>query len=294
MESEKDVEMWKTSTWPTKPSNQPLARKGGPCKCFLFSVFPSDNLSTIITDNQSLLYRVKMIYQQIAFVILALINHFALAITPVPVFQDEKVDGYVGYLSTAPTGDWLTSTYCYCAQPHHLHAAAADEGSFFQWEYYNYHRNATYIMQRQCEANHSERRTCVSSKRAQCEPESPDDCQGNMRCSYWPRSHTLEKKESSSGGGVTGDQAGDSWCMTIDDHWIYGTIDEITWNTQTRTLNGGDGQGRREQPEGDVLTLCEGLCQAQLGMPMLRGDKHARSRQEVFDRLDDMCESCRR
>lgn len=290
--SEKDVENVEeinVAHLATKSGSNAVGR-GSHRKCFLFNVSPSKSLSTILINIQSLLYTVNMIYQQIAFAILALLNHFALAITPISVSQDKKLDGYVGYLPAPPTGDWLMTTYCYCAQPHHLHAAAADEGAFFQWEYYNYHRNATYVMHRQCQANHSERRTCVSSKHAKCEPQHRGDCDQNMRCSYWPLPHAVGDGGSPDEGGY----AEDIWCMTIDDHSFLGTIDTIEWNGQARLLRKKDGQGVREQPNGDVSAICEGLCQTQVGMPMLKGDKHARSRQEVFEGLDDMCESCRR
>lgn len=235
-----------------------------------------------------------MLYQQTAFAGLALLNHLAHAVTPVAVGHDAKqygYVGYVGYLPTPPSGDWVTTTYCYCAQPQHLDAPHFDEGAFFQYEYYSHHRNTTYVMLHQCQANHDEWRTCVNSRNVQkCEPQSDVTCNAdmNMICSSWPRSHALGKRGFSSE-----EVKEDHWCMTLDFRVIGEMVDEITWNKQTRYLTKYGGQGRNEQPEGDVQAVCEGLCQDHVGMPMLRVDNNARSRQEVFVDVDDMCDTCR-
>ena len=75
-----------------------------------------------------------------------------------------------------------------------------------------------------------------------------------------------------------------------------GTSRGITWNKQERSLTEGGMQDRIEGPDGDAPALCEEWCQAKVGMPMLTGDKNenAKSHQEVFGDLDDMCDSCRR
>lgn len=139
----------------------------------------SQSLSPLLIVVRNLLHMVTMLYQQTAFLILTLLIRLALAITPVDKSQDEKLDGYVGYLPTPPTGDWLTATYCYCSQPHHLHqlqTPAADEGSFFQWEYYNYHQNATFIMHLLCERNHADDDDCVSAQGVLCASEPDNSC----------------------------------------------------------------------------------------------------------------------
>lgn len=224
-----------------------------------------------------------MLYQQTALAGLALLNRLALAFQPVAVSQDEnqelKLDGYVGYLSTPPTGDWLTTTHCYCEQPRRLDApnfeeGSVDVGSFFQYEYYNYHGNATYVMVRWCRVNHEGTRTCVTSNRATCERTLKDDCE--TLCSSWPRSHAPKD---------------DHWCMTLDDYGRYGSsmglMSVIFWNNQKRCLANTGGQGRREEPNDDAWAVCEGLCQAQVGMSSVSGH-----RQEVFEDLDDMCYGC--
>ncbi|CAF9921923.1 MAG: hypothetical protein ALECFALPRED_001975 [Alectoria fallacina] len=208
-----------------------------------------------------------MFEQHTAFLILTLLIRLALTITPVDKSQDKKLDGYVGYLPIPPTGDWLTATYCYCSQPHHLHqmhTPAADEGSFFQWEYYNYHQNATFIMHLLCKRNHAD----------------DDDCP-RKHCSLWKRTNALRKRKENV------------WCMERDKS---GTSRGITWNKQERSLTEGGMQDRIEGPDGDAPALCEEWCQAKVGMPMLTGDKNenAKSHQEVFGDLDDMCDSCRR
>ncbi|KAF6218172.1 hypothetical protein HO133_006131 [Letharia lupina] len=208
-------------------------------------------------------------------------------ITPVAIPQDNKIDGYVGYMPTPPTSDWLTTTYCYCSQPHHLQAPAFDEGSFFQWEYYNYHQNATFVMHRRCQANHAETRTCVNSKHVHCDLAVDGDCEGNMLCTSWPRARALRKRDA---GGVKKDH----WCMSLDDRGFLGVSDSIIWNTQERGLTRKGGQGRRGTSDGEVEAVCGGLCRGRVGMPMLEGDRNARSHQEVFEDLDDMCDSCRR
>ncbi|CAD6573760.1 MAG: hypothetical protein ASARMPRED_006283 [Alectoria sarmentosa] len=207
-----------------------------------------------------------VLYQQTVFLILTLLFRLALSITPVNKSQDEELDGYVGYLPTSPTGDWLTATYCYCSQPHQGHqlqTRAADEGSFFQWEYYNYHQNATFIMHLLCERNHAD----------------DDDCP-RKHCSLWKRPNALRKRKE------------DLWCMERDKS---GTSHGITWNKQERSLTDEGMQDRIEGPDGDAPALCEEWCQAKVGMPMLTGDKNknAKSHQEVFADLDDMCDSCR-
>lgn len=246
--------------------------------------------------------------QHTAFATLTLLHHLALAITPVSTPKDEKLDGYIGYLPTPPTGDWLLTTYCYCAQRHRLPAPAFDEGSFFQWEYYNYHRNATYVMHRLCQRNNAERESCVNSKHAHCIPERDGDCEGNMLCSSWPRgdakvfgkrdasfaSSSSSPSTSSFSSSEGAEVKKDHWCMTLDDHNFVGESDSMIWNTQERTLTKKGGQDRKEQADGDAWAVCEGLCGKKVGMPMLRGDKNARSHQEVFEGVDDMCDGCRR
>lgn len=40
--------------------------------------------------------------------------------------------------------------------------------------------------------------------------------------------------------------------------------------------------------------MCGALCEEKVGMRLLEGKKQARSHQEVFGEMDDMCEGCRR
>ena len=158
----------------------------------------------------------------------------------------------------------------------------ADPEICVEWEYYNYHANATFVMNRHCQANHAERRTCISTQYAICEDHG-GECQGNKRCSEWPAPYAHR----------IGPSTADTWCMTIEDHGIFGTIDAIWWNDQMRNLESYGGQGRGSPAQGDVLALCEGLCQAEIGMPVLKGAKHATNHQWVIQQMDDMCDSCK-
>lgn len=124
-----------------------------------------------------------------------------LSVAPVLITHDVRIPGYAGYLASLPSGDHLTTTYCYCSRSHPLPPPPPpsspspnpaeeepDQGSYFQYDYYNYHLNATFVLHRLCRANHKhDKRHCINNNRPLCVPELDGDCENNMICASFPR-----------------------------------------------------------------------------------------------------------
>ena len=75
----------------------------------------------------------------------------------------------------------------------------------------------------------------------------------------------------------------------------YHGADNIWFNGQMRDLSYMGSQGP-ELPSGlngmEAENVCEGLCQENLGAPVLRDASHPPSHQVVWTDMDDMCEHC--
>lgn len=72
-----------------------------------------------------------LLYNPIDLAFLVSFTQLATGISIVKIPPGNKAEGYVGYLATPPTRDWLLSTYCYCQTPQRLDPPKPDEGHFF-------------------------------------------------------------------------------------------------------------------------------------------------------------------
>lgn len=215
-----------------------------------------------------------------------------LAISPVPVTGDIKIPGYAGFLEYPPRGDQLTTTYCYCSsreppQRPQDEEDPAKKGSYFQYDYYNYHMNTTFVIQRACgPASDVWWELCANPYRDMCIPQIDWDCQDNLICAIF------EREEEKIGK--------DELCFALDDHHSFLVPKDMIWfNGQKRSLRPKGSQGRHEQADADVQVLCEDLCERKAGMQVEKerrkpGKEWARSHQEVFGDLDDMCWGCKK
>lgn len=77
--------------------------------------------------------------------------------------------------------------------------------------------------------------------------------------------------------------------MTLDDICLMGLGAGVVCKNWLWSLIERGRQGRKEQPDEEGQALREGLCVEQVGMLMLKGQRNARSHQETFEELDDMC-----
>lgn len=263
---------------------------------------------------------------------LIFLPHLSLAVLPVKVPPNGKAQGFLGNLGNTyppPTGDWLTSTLCYCHSPIKMKETwQYEKAHIFQHEYYNYHSNATFV------ADHM----CLSRARTEGDKCNRPNVQGDNNdwilenpyvCKKFPRStdETLRQIYSKRStrrpkrnaphtnkpalcthdcdmGPFTPDPdelarhpKQDKVCFGVDTNF-YG-MDEmwIKFNRQKRVMKKKSQQGRTKTKFAEVQGYCEDMCQSTFGMPadMEINDKRADggSRQYVYTELDDMCDNCK-
>ena len=259
---------------------------------------------------------------------LALLPSISLAVAPASVPPNGKGHGFIGDLDNnhpPPNGDWLTSTLCYCRSTTPAKEMYEyDRAHIFQHEYYNYHSNATFILDHVC-----------LSEDAQCvEPNIGGDNIGWFRedpfvCKTFPRTEeeqilqanskrsTGPKKEEKRKwpgwlwkphGCILDCEPGpfdhsppkpadhqDKVCFAVNNNYYGTTKMELMFNGQHRKMHKGE-QGRIQTDAEEVHGYCEDVCQSEWGWPadMKIDDKQAGggSRQFVYTSLDDMCDHC--
>ena len=265
-------------------------------------------------------------------VALTLLPSASLAVTPAQVPPNGKAQGFISNLDDLypqPTGDWLTSTLCYCQSP----VRAKEDNQYqkahiFQHEYYNYHSNATFVVDHMCLARaRVEGELCsrpnVGGDNNDWLMEEPYACkhfprteeesvqQGNSKRSARrqkrkaPHFNTSPTCITDCDPGPFGpdpaDQsshpASDKVCFATDTIFYGMKTMMLKFNRQRRTMDGPGDQGRVKTPFPDVQGYCEDMCQRRFHMPanMKLGDKRADggSRQYVYTELDDMCDHCK-
>lgn len=244
--------------------------------------------------------------------LLPLLPHPALTFDVVNITSNtqEKLPGYHGYLGTPPDSDWLTSTYCYCRTAKELAMPYADEGAFFQWDYYNWHLNTTYVARRKCIANHDPTwdHRCVDTRTAACYEIFEGECDHTMLCKSFPKEVWGSNGESTSEVEERAEAdvalAGrkkpkpkpleqDHMCVTMDMHGAFERAEAIVFNGQKRVLTKKGGQGRFDVDETGVGPLCRELCSRLPNDMFADNFEHAHNHQELFTEMDDMCEGCK-
>ena len=111
--------------------------------------------------------RLQTFFAQTFLVHLILLPSLSLAVNPAQVPPNGKARGFISDLEnlypSPPSGDWLTSTMCYCHAPVHVDEISMyEKAHIFQHEYYNFHSNSTFILDHIC-LSHArfERDQCV-------------------------------------------------------------------------------------------------------------------------------------
>lgn len=261
---------------------------------------------------------------------LTLFLSVSLAVTPAQVPPNGKAHGFISNLNNLyppPEGDWLTSTLCYCHSP----IKAKDHNQYekahiFQHEYYNYHSNATFIVDHMCLSGTDTQgdkcnRPNVGGDNADWLMENPYVCkkfprteeektlQGNSKrntrrahmphipdspiciadCDPGPYGPDPEDKSSHP--------EHDKVCFAVDSNFYGMAAMEVKFNRQRRRMDKLGEQGGVATKFEEVQGYCEDMCQSRFKMPadMKITDKRAGggSRQFVYTKLDDMCDHCK-
>ncbi|KAF6217503.1 hypothetical protein HO133_006841 [Letharia lupina] len=263
---------------------------------------------------------------------LTLLPSISLAVAPAQVPPNGKGLGFISNLEDLypePTGDWLTSTLCYCHSP--IHAKEKwqyEKAHIFQHEYYNYHSNATFIVDHMCLSRaHTEGDQCnrpnvggdnndwLMQKRYVCK-DFPRTEEEKVRQANSKRStrrgkraepiaqHMVSCVQDCDPGAYAPDVPDpsphpkfDRVCFGVDTDF-YGMDEmELKFNRQHRKMESPGQQGRVQTEFEEVQGYCEDMCQSMFKMPvdMKINDKRAGggSRQFLYTSLDDMCDHCK-
>lgn len=262
---------------------------------------------------------------------LTLLLSVSLAVTPAQVPPNGKAHGFISNLDNLypqPEGDWLTSTLCYCRSPVTKDNNEYEKAHIFQHEYYNYHSNATFIVDHLCLAGtHTQGDKCnrpnvsgdnndwLMQQRNVCKrfPRTEEEKvqQGNSKRStrrkrlQLPHMPTPAVCEFNCEPGPYGpdpeDKSShpdhDKVCFAVDASFYGMKAMEVKFNRQRRRMDKLGEQGGVKTKFEEVQGYCEDMCQSRFKMPadMKITDQRAAggSRQILYTKLDDMCDHCK-
>ncbi|KAL9129219.1 MAG: hypothetical protein Q9175_007352 [Cornicularia normoerica] len=210
------------------------------------------------------------------------------AATPAEV-EVGKVEGFTGG-TAAHSGDYLISTFCFCAEPTPI-PQHYSEANYLQFEYYNFHHNITYILDHLCLADQDAPTTCLAPRDGEdTRPRHGVDWPARL-CRTW-YSSLISNDDSPH------HRRQDTLCyeMSRDDdlwrEWRPPGRDVITFNGQTRHLDPVGRQGPVLKGKEMAEEKCDWLCDQHAGMPALRFNERAQCHVVVYEDLDDMCDGC--
>ena len=269
---------------------------------------------------------------QVLITALTLLPSLSLAVAPVPVPPNGKAIGFISDLGQTyrkPTGDWLTSTLCFCHSPTRVTEDwRYEKAAIFQHEYYNYHSNATFVLDYKCLSRaRIEGDQCIR-------PNLDDNNNGwykendNVVCKDFPRTEEEKIRQGHTKRmtkrGNRGPMDGTRWTCLFDcnlgpyapetpqpashrdhdkvcfkvGHEYFGTTEmDMTFNFQRRDSDHDGEQGRESYGWFDVKDFCDAKCKENFQMPMDNNTKDKQtkggSRQYVYTAMDDMCDHCK-
>lgn len=203
------------------------------------------------------------------------------ALTPAEV-ELGRVQGFTGGTTSSHAGDYLTSTFCFCAQPSPT-PQAYSEANYLQFEYYNSHQNTTYILSHLCLTDQDSAATCLA-------PRNGDD--------NWVYGSDWKGRACRTFDDYEGLYGTNTFCYEADPRnrywreWRMPGRDVISFNGQKRELDPVGSQGPVLKGQAEAEDRCEGLCGAHAGMPVLRSNELAECHVVVYEDLDDMCGGC--
>jgi len=204
------------------------------------------------------------------------------------------VHGHIGATTQNVRGDTLTSTFCYCAADKTDKTQDANTlAHYYQFEYYNSHKDYTFLMDDKCTSTSIEHDSaCGISPRANRQGSGPltEAYHGwypthkNGLCRTWPGTWPFNQ-------GTHG--RNDTLCYTpnvprgkkVKD----GFSDFVLFNGQRRDVGRNGRQGYTVMDAGEVRTFCDDLCRDFMHMEVAEGEA---SRQVVDLKVDDMCPGC--
>ena len=272
---------------------------------------------------------------QAIFAILLLLASVSLAVAPAQVPPNGKARGFISNLDKAyakPTGDWLTSTYCYCHSPvRERETWKYEKAHIFQHEYYNWHSNATFVANHLCLARaHREGDQCI---RPNMDGNDNMDWwkpagKGGYVCKKFERTEEEKIRQANSKRSTRREKrnaphfpspgacqkhcemgpfepdpeeksshpAHDTVCFNVAQNFYGQDNLEFKFNRQKRKEKGSQG-GMVKTGYQEVRGYCEDICQKTFKMPVDMDIDDPRafggSRQFVYTELDDMCDNCK-
>ncbi len=164
-----------------------------------------------------------------------------------------------GSLSGPHTGDWFIDTRCHCIAQNMT--TTTKVGHVYQWEYYNFHTNTTFIL--------------LSIW---------DFIAGNGWCRNYPTDPATKEN----------DQLCFYYKWMIDGDWHY--VDYMKFNGQMRGLAEEQNQGYTQTPDMQVdENICPQICLDFVEIDLEKEyaiSRDGRGTQVVYAQMDDMCDMC--
>lgn len=218
-----------------------------------------------------------------------------LALTPGQVEQG-RIEGFTSGHESTYGSDFLLSSFCFCAAKDRVpNQQGNTEANYLEFDYYNKHRNMTFVLDHLCLGNEDSDVTCLNPRLGDGiaqHKEDGVDWQGPT-CRKWYRD-TGDKPEKTDG-------VYDELCYHQNkdraSRWRENRIpqgpDTLIFNGEKRHLDKKGQQGpilwRLEEAE----THCQVMCQEHAGMDVLTGHELAQSHVVEYEDLDDMCGKCK-
>ncbi|KAL9131258.1 MAG: hypothetical protein Q9175_006809, partial [Cornicularia normoerica] len=180
-----------------------------------------------------------------------------------------KVRGFTGTADVEVTGDYLTSTFCYCEYPPKVEEFTG-LAHYYQIEYYNFHLNTTFILTSNCpQDNIVNGINCVPSGKNHV---LAGDTMEYKTCRTWPGYLAVQDFRR---------EHDDRLCYKPRRH--HGD-DFIYFNKQKRNLGQDGGQGPVWQDKMESEKVCEGMCR-NMDAVLLKDENYTPSHQVMWTEM---------
>ena len=227
-----------------------------------------------------------MFFKPIAVVAFTLITQ-TVAFTLMEV-EDGQIPGFHAWPGVEDfDGDFLLSSFCFCAVPTPV-PNEYSEAHYLQFDYYNAHKNTTFILNHLCRAKQDSRQTCLATRHGEPVYNLHYEWEEKL-CRTWrnsqkdPEGHAGRENELC----YFPEKYSDAWLG-----FLVPGMDKLKWNGQTRHLDERGKQGPNLRSAANAAETCETMCQQHANMPMLMGNSRAQSHIVAYEEMDDMCDCC--
>lgn len=215
------------------------------------------------------------------------------------ILTAETVEGFIGERPiTGPDGDYFRATHCYCKtalQPdlvprgqdgrgtaggNGIQPGEIVQGHIWRYEYFNYHNNATYLMDHLCmeDAFPPDHFGCGYDQPPHFVPVPHGDWTYSKMRTDWAFTYSPIPGHNKHSFVIQKREYDVDWLM-----YGRGPSSEL----QKRRL--GKDQGLIEMPKEYVDDKCTQFCREELMLPM---DETVWSHGELYNDVDDMCDRC--